>query len=73
MSWTSVILSGLALLNSLMKWAMEKRAITMGEERQVAKATLELLEQTKEGKELRDRIRKLDDAESNDLWDRMVK
>jgi hypothetical protein len=56
-----------------MKWAMEKRAITMGEERQVAKATLELLEQTKEGKELRDRIRKLDDAESNDLWDRMVK
>lgn len=72
MSWASVILSGISLLNSLMKWAMEKQAIRTGEERQIAKATMELLEQTKEGKELRARIQQLSDDDSADLWDRMV-
>lgn len=72
MSWASVILSGISLLNSLMKWAMEKQAIRTGEERQIAKATMELLEMTREGKELRERIKQLSDDDSADLWDRMV-
>ena len=73
MSWVSIILTGLKLLTSLLNYLNDKRLIQAGEDKAVARAALELLEQTAEGKALRDSIKSLSDQEAADLWDRMGK
>jgi len=72
-SWVSIILTGLKLLTSLLNYLNDKRLIQAGEDKAVARAALELLEQTAEGKALRDSIKSLSDQEAADLWDRMGK
>lgn len=73
MSWASIILTGLNLLSSLMNYFNEKNLIKQGEDKAIAKASLLLLEMTEEGKNIRERINKLSDSESEELWDRMTK
>ena len=73
MSWISIILTSLKLLTSLLNYLNDKRLIQAGEDKAVARAALELLEQTAEGKALRDSIKSLSDQEAADLWDRMGK
>ena len=73
MSWASLIVTSLGILSTLMKWAADRKAIDAAEEIVIAKATMELLQQTEEGKKLRELVRNLDDVEADELWDRMVK
>jgi len=70
-SWASIILTGLKLLTSIMGYLNDRRMIQAGEDRAIARASLELLEQTAEGKALREQIKNLTDQEASDLWDRM--
>jgi len=71
MSWASIILTGLKLLSSIMSYLNDKRMIQAGEDRAIARASMELLQQTAEGKALREHIKSLSDQEAADLWDRM--
>ena len=73
MSWVSIIVTGLKLLTSIMAYLNDKRLIQAGEDRAVARAALELLEKTQQGKELRERVKGLSDQEAADLWERMSK
>jgi hypothetical protein len=73
MSWISLIVTGLKLLTSIMNYLNDKRLIQAGEDRAVARAALELLEKTQQGKELRERVKGLSDQEAADLWERMSK
>jgi hypothetical protein len=73
MSWVSIIVTGLKLLTSIMAYLNDKRLIQAGEDRAVARAALELLEKTQQGKELRERVKGLSDQEAANLWERMSK
>ena len=73
MSWISLIVTGLKLLTSIMAYLNDKRLIQAGEDKAVARAALELLEKTQQGKELRERVKGLSDQEASDLWDSMRK
>jgi len=72
-SWASIILTGLKLLMSIMSYLNDRKMIQAGEDRAIARASLELLEQTQEGKALREHVKGLSDTEAADLWDRMSK
>lgn len=73
MNWIDIILSGVKLAISIMTYLNDRQLLKAGEDKAVARMALELLEQTAEGKALRDSIRGLSDPEVADLWDRMGK
>lgn len=73
MNWASLILPVLKLALALFSWAQSRQLIKAGEDAAVAKAALELLDKTEEGKRLRERIRSLSDSEADDLLDRIGK
>lgn len=73
MNWISIVLSGIKLAISIMTYLNDRQLLKAGEDKAVARMALELLEQTAEGKALRDSIKGLSDQEVADLWDRMGK
>ena len=72
MTWASLILALIKLALSLTTWAREKELLQAGQDKAIATASLEVLEATTAGKELRDRITAMDDPEVDDLWRRMT-
>lgn len=72
MTWTSLILAVLKLATSLIGFANQRSAIEAGQDKEIARAALMVLEATTYGKELRASIAALTDEEADDLWDRMV-
>ena len=73
MNWISIVLSGIKLAISIMTYLNDRQLLKAGEDKAVARMALELLEQTAEGKALRDSVKGLSDEEAADLWDRMGK
>lgn len=72
MTWASVILALLQLARSLLSWTREKDLLKAGQDQAIAKASLEVLEITKTGRELRERIAAMDDAAAEELWRKMI-
>lgn len=68
------ILSGLmSLATALFGWLRDRQLIKAGEDAAVARAARELLEQTEQGKQLRERVNSLEPDAEEKLWDRMLK
>jgi hypothetical protein len=73
MSWVSLVLNLLKLSASLITWLREKQMMQAGQDKEVARAALEVLNRTAEGKALRDRIMAMSDPEAEELWQRMIR
>lgn len=73
MSWISLVLPLLRLVLMFQTWARERELMDAGQDRAIAQAALQVLEATKEGKALRERIKSLTDAEEEDVWNRMLR
>ena len=72
MSWATIILTVLKLASALFAWAQERKHIAVGEDKAIAKASLELLVITQVGKELRETVSTMDDTGAEELWRRML-
>ena len=72
MTWASFILALLKLATSLVGWMRDRNLIQQGQDQAIAKASLEVLEATASGKEIRERIRGLDDDSADALWSQMI-
>lgn len=72
MNWISMIGVLMNFALTLLKYAQEKNLIDAGYDKAVAKQALDVLEATKTGKELRDRITAMTDPEAEALWREMV-
>ena len=72
MNWVSLILALLKAATSLTQWLREKQALEAGRDKEIARASLAVLEATASGNELRRRIEAMDDPEAEDLWRRML-
>ena len=72
MTWASLILTLLKLATSLVGWMRDRNLIQQGQDQAIAKASLEVLEATASGKEIRERIRGLDDDSADALWSQMI-
>lgn len=70
--WISIILSFMKLAGSLTSWLRESQMMKAGQDREVARAALEVLERTAEGEALRNRITAMEDPEAEELWRRML-
>lgn len=72
MSWVSLVLALVKMAVAVQTWINSRQMMQAGQDRAVANAALDLLEQTKVGKELRERIAAMDDPEAEALWRRMT-
>lgn len=76
MTWSTIGAIIVALLNvasSLVVWLRQKNALDIARDQEIARASLAILELTREGQALRDRVTALSDPEAEELWNRMVK
>lgn len=71
--WLGILNLLLQAASALFGWLRDRQLIKAGNDAAVAKAALEILEKTQQGKELREHIQSLEDAEADALWDRMLK
>ena len=67
-----IVLGLISLANALSTWLSRQKDYDTGHDAAVAQATLQLLETTKQGKTLRESIKKLSDTDSDRLWDDML-
>lgn len=73
MTWTaSLLLLVLQLVLSFLKTAQARQLIRAGEDKAIAKASLAVLDATEHGKRLHDLILSYNDAEADELWERMT-
>ena len=72
MNWVSLILALLKLATSLTSWLRQREALEAGRDKEIARASLAVLEATAAGNELRRRIEAMEDPEAEDLWNRML-
>ena len=72
MSWVSLILATLKAITTLVAYANQRQSMQAGQDKEIARAALSILEATKTGKELRDRIAAMDDQGAEALWSKMV-
>lgn len=72
MSWISALPTVLQLVLTILKWAQQKQLLAAGQDQAIAEMSLQILESTKAGKEIRERIRALDDDTADKLWDDML-
>lgn len=73
MSWVSFIAAILKFAMTVFLWARENKMVKAGEDKVIAATALTILQETEEGKAIRDHIEKLGDPEAAALWDRMLK
>lgn len=72
MTWSSFILAALRLALSLTNYLRDKAQLESGQDKEIARAALAVLEATQHGKELRARVASMTDEDADDLWNRMV-
>lgn len=71
-TWLNLIMLFLRLADSLFTWARDRQLIQQGEEKAVARGAARVLERTKQGKAIREKVDSLSDAEEDALWDAML-
>lgn len=72
MTWASLVVSILKIALAVLGWIKDYRLIKAGEDKAISAAALKILEETQNGKELREHISALDEPETLFLWDRML-
>ena len=72
MNWGSLVLSVVKLVLAMVKWANDRRLIKAGQDKEIAKASLRLLESTDHGRKLREHVRGLTEDEADLLWNEMI-
>lgn len=72
MSWATIILTGLKILLALLDRANQNNLIKAGEDKQIAEASVRILEATQHGKRIRENIKKLSDEQADSLWEDML-
>jgi hypothetical protein len=72
MNTASFILACLNLATALTKWVSQRQALDAGQDKEIARAALAVLELTKRGKEIRAAVAAMSDQDADGLWDRMV-
>ena len=72
MTWTNLILPILNLALTLLKFAQQRQLLQAGQDKAIAMAALQVLENTQNGKAIRESVRKLSDTEATTLWDEML-
>jgi hypothetical protein len=61
-SWISLALALLKLINAIVSWSRERELITRGQDMEIAKQTAAILAQTEYAKDVRKQIAALDEA-----------
>ncbi len=72
MTWISALSALMQLALTLLRFLQNRQMIKAGQDEVIAKAALEILENTRTGKELREKIKSLDDDAADKLWDDMT-
>lgn len=75
MTWGTIGAIIVALLNiasSLTVWLRQRNALDRARDEQIARSAMAVLELTREGQALRDRVNALSDPEAEELWKRMI-
>lgn len=72
MNWVSLIIALLKAATSLTSWLREKQALEAGRDKEIARASLAVLEATAYGNELRRRVAAMEDPEAEALWNKML-
>lgn len=72
MNWAALVLALLKAATSLVGWLRERQALEAGRDKEIARAALDVLGATAQGKELRDRVMAMTDPEAEELWRRML-
>lgn len=62
MSWVSLALTLLKVINNLMTWARERELISKGQDMEIARQSAAILAKTEYAKDVRDKIAAMDDA-----------
>jgi hypothetical protein len=69
--WISLIVLVLQLVNKMLTWAAEQRAITLGQQQEIARETLEILRKAGVAKDVLSKIDGMSDADVDDLLHRL--
>lgn len=69
MSWAELISVSLKLVLAFIDWARDKRQFTAGQDAEIAKSALAILEKTEAGKRIMEKINAMPDGELDDLID----
>lgn len=71
-TWIGLVQALISAASALFGWLRDRQLIKAGEDAAVARAALDLLETTQEGKRLREYVKTLEPTEEDALWDRML-
>jgi hypothetical protein len=66
MSWLSLALTLLKVVNQIMMWARERELVSKGYDKAIAEVTQSILAKTTEGKAIMEKINRMTDAEVDD-------
>lgn len=66
MSWISLALALLKLVNSIMTWARERELISEGYDRAIGEVTLSIAAKTSAGKAIMEKVNAMSDKEVDD-------
>lgn len=69
MSWFDLIKISLSIVLALIDWARDKRQFTAGQDAEIARNALAILEKTAAGKRIMEKIDAMPDGELDDLID----
>ncbi|MFA7282828.1 MAG: hypothetical protein WC100_22310 [Sterolibacterium sp.] len=69
MSWVSLISAGLQLALALINWVQGRQQFTAGQDSEIAKTALAILEKTEAGKRIMEKINAMPDGELDNLID----
>lgn len=66
MTWLSLALTLLKVVNQIMMWARERELISQGYDKAIAEVTQEILRKTDAGKAILEKVNRMSDAEVDD-------
>lgn len=69
MTWAQAILTGLKLLSALLDWARGRQQFKAGEDAEIARSAVAILEKTEAGKRIMEKINAMPDGELDALID----
>lgn len=73
MGWLEIILGVIRLATWLVDTLSANRQFSLGQQAEIAKATMELLRRTQQGKAIEEKINAMDDQSVDDLIDRLTR
>ena len=66
MSWVSLALTLLKVVNQIMMWARERELISQGYDKAIAEVTQQIMLKTDAGKAIMEKVNRMSDAEVDD-------